>query len=55
MPDYEKMYKILFNAMTNAIREMQDAQCETEEVFMDSPEMAPLIMLPLATEKDERE
>ncbi|MCL2568104.1 MAG: hypothetical protein FWE12_01535 [Oscillospiraceae bacterium] len=52
MPDYEKMYKTLFNAMTNAILEMQDAQCETEEIFMDSPEMPPLIVLPVRSDED---
>jgi len=28
MPDYQKMYKMLFNAMTDAVRLLQSAQQE---------------------------
>ena len=46
MPNYEKMYYTLFNAITNALRLMETeqypdaaillaaAQCETEELYM---------------------
>jgi len=34
MPDYKKMYHDLFNAITDLIRELQDAQRETEEMYM---------------------
>ena len=48
MPDYEKMYFTLFNAITDALRLMDAeqyadaairlaaAQCETEELYIDS-------------------
>ena len=52
MPDYEKMYKILFNAMTNAIHELQEVQCKTEEIFITSPPPAPLIVLPRLPSED---
>lgn len=48
MPDYQKMYAILFNAMTDAIENMEDAnygtakeiliqaQQKTEELYIDA-------------------
>ena len=33
MPDYQKMYITLFNAMTDSIRLLQDAQREAEELY----------------------
>ena len=36
MPDYQKMYTTLFNAMTDAIALLQNAQHETEEVYISS-------------------
>ena len=48
MPNYEKMYSTLFNAATDALRLMErgqimeamavliDAQCKTEEMYIDS-------------------
>ena len=48
MPDYEKMYHILFNAITNALRELEagrageaarllmEAQKETEELYIEA-------------------
>ena len=47
MPNYEKMYYTLFNAITDALRLMEDeqytdavirlagAQCQTEELYME--------------------
>jgi len=35
MPDYKKMYTTLFNAMTDSIRLMQDAQREAEEIYIE--------------------
>lgn len=47
MPNYEKMYSTLFNAITDALRLMDTeqyadaairlaaAQCQTEELYMD--------------------
>jgi hypothetical protein len=37
MADYKKMYHKLFNAVTSAIEILQNAQLDTEEVYMDSP------------------
>ncbi len=48
MPDYAKMYRILFNAMTDALRELEagrpeqarqiiiEAQRLTEELYMEA-------------------
>ena len=38
MPDYEAMYKKLFNAQTDAIRILQKAQRDTEEIYILTPE-----------------
>ena len=35
---YKEMYTLLFNAMSDAIRIMQDAQIKAEEVFVTSEE-----------------
>ena len=36
MPDYEKMYTTLFNAITNAIHTLQQAQQEVEEMYISA-------------------
>ena len=48
MPNYEKMYALLFNAITDALRMMEHeqyadaaltlaaAQCQTEEMYMEN-------------------
>lgn len=36
MPDYDAMYKTLFNAMTQAISILQEAQKATEEMYISS-------------------
>ena len=38
MPDYEKMYKKLFNKVTDAIEILKEAQIETEEIYINSSE-----------------
>lgn len=40
MPDYKAMYYHLFNAMTDAIELLQNAQLETEEMVLseENPE-----------------
>ena len=38
MPDYKKMYHKLFNAMTDAIENMKQAQIEAEEIYINSSE-----------------
>ena len=37
MPDYAKMYRILFNSQTDAITILQRAQQETEELYAGAP------------------
>lgn len=34
MPDYQKMYHILFNKLTNVISELQSVQQQTEELYI---------------------
>ena len=34
MPDYAKMYRELFNAITDAVGILQKAQIRTEELYM---------------------
>ena len=36
MPDYKEMYLKLFNSITNAIEILQQAQIETEEIYITS-------------------
>ena len=35
MIDYKKMYILLFNTITDVTKELQEAQLDTEEMFMD--------------------
>ena len=35
MKNYKKMYFILFNAITEAIKILQEAQQKTEEIYMN--------------------
>jgi len=34
MPDYQKMYITLFNQITDAIKALQEAQRQSEELYM---------------------
>jgi hypothetical protein len=36
MPDYQKMYHILFNEITNIIEQLQTVQIKTEELYINS-------------------
>lgn len=36
MPDYESMYHILFNKITDIIEELKDVQRLTEEIYINS-------------------
>ncbi len=38
MPDYVKMYHKLFNAQTDAIRILQEAQQDAEEMYLSAPD-----------------
>lgn len=35
MPDYQKMYSILFNEITNIIEQLQTVQIKTEELYIN--------------------
>ena len=45
MPNYKKMYNILFNQMTNAIEQLKDAQKKTEEMYIKSSAVLPKIII----------
>lgn len=34
MPNYQKMYALLFNAVTDAVQMLQQAQQQTEEIYI---------------------
>lgn len=38
MPDYKEMYLKLFRATENAMRILEEAQLECEEMYISSPE-----------------
>lgn len=40
MADYQKMYTFLFNEVSKAIKNLQNAQCKTEEIYMNSKNIA---------------
>ena len=44
MPDYAAMYKILFNSQTDAIRILQKAQQDTEEMYMSTQDPVILVL-----------
>lgn len=51
MADYAKMYQELFRATTKAIELLQQAQINTEEIYISSDE--PVIQLVTKNKKDE--
>jgi hypothetical protein len=52
MADYQKMYKTLFNAVTDAVNILQKAQQTAEELYI-SAEETPLIVLDTAANDGE--
>lgn len=38
MPDYEKLYHLLFNRITDLIEELQELQQQAEELYIKSCE-----------------
>ena len=52
MADYKAMYHKLFRAQTKAIRILQDAQRETEDMFIEAKD-ANIQVLPPPDKKDE--
>lgn len=53
MPDYQSMYAILFRAMSKAITTMQEAQQQTEEIYISNDE--PIIKILPANASDKNE
>lgn len=53
LADYAKMYRKLFNAQTDAIRILQKAQQETEEMFLSVPEDSLRLLDNRRTEDDD--
>lgn len=45
MPDYQKMYTILFNQLTDTIEQLQQAQKDTEEIFIQMEDTPMLIRM----------
>ncbi len=45
MPDYKKMYTNLFNKVTDIIEELQKAQKETEELYIQSYDTEPVELI----------
>ncbi|MBE6011384.1 hypothetical protein [Anaeropeptidivorans aminofermentans] len=45
MPDYEKMYFELFNAVTSAIATLEDAQKMCEEIYIETGDHGKIILL----------
>ena len=37
MVDYQKLYTLLFNSVTDAIEILQKAQIEAEEIYISTP------------------
>lgn len=44
MPNYQKMYALLFNEISRAISMLQEAQCKAEELFLAEEEQPRLIV-----------
>ena len=38
MADYKKMYSVLFNKITDVIKQLQEVQNQTEDLYINSPE-----------------
>lgn len=53
MPDYSKMYATLFNAVTDAITVLQNAQLKTEEQYMESGDPAITVSRPKEPETED--
>jgi len=55
MPDYPEMYKKLFRAQTKAIQILQEAQQETEEMYISAPEPGITVLRPKKPDGEEPE
>ena len=52
MADYAKMYARLFNAQTRAIEILQQAQQETEEMYISAPESTLTVLQPKKSDEE---
>ncbi len=50
MPNYQKMYAKLFNQVTDVIEQLQVAQRQTEQIFVESNDLE-LTIIKQSTEK----
>jgi hypothetical protein len=48
MPDYAAMYARLFQSQTKAIQLLQEAQQDTEEIYLTAPEPNITVLRPIA-------
>ncbi len=46
MPDYQKMYSMLFNKITDVMEELKTVQEKTEEIYVDSNDLPVKIVKP---------
>lgn len=53
MPDYKKMYFTLFNAVTTAINQLQEAQRKGEDTYIEGGEPPLAILLQRAEKRPE--
>jgi len=51
MPDYQKMYHVLFNKITDVIGELESIQRQTEEIYISGEEQ--IIELSIVENKKE--
>ena len=54
MADYKTMYYKLFNAITDAVEILQNAQAETEEMYINTPENKPIILKTIEKEDSQK-
>jgi hypothetical protein len=52
MPDYAKMYQLLFRSQTKAIELLQDAQREAEEIFLSATDPDIRVLNPPLRDED---
>ncbi|MDR0906159.1 MAG: hypothetical protein LBN00_08325 [Oscillospiraceae bacterium] len=52
MPDFERMYYRLFNRVTDAIEQLQEAQKEAENYFIENSDRPPLQIAQTAPERE---
>jgi len=53
MPDYKKMYAILFRETTKAISTLQKAQQQTEEIYISDDSIKSIVVVNSDNETDD--